>query len=363
MSELRGEKLRLEEVRLAEKEQTGKTGGASLATLSAHLGLSKATISRVLSRAPAARSIPPATQDRVLAAAAALNYRPNLLARSLRRGQSMTVGVLVPELSEGYTTLVLAGLEAALSRAGYMFVLFAHHHHPEALERALDMFAERAVDGIVAIDTLLVHMTSLPTVTVSCPDAHLSVTNIVLNHQRAADLAFTHLVGLGHCNIAIIKGQPFSSDTEPRWQSIQTTALRFGVTLSPERVVQLEEDSATIEPGYRATKRLLAAGTEFTALFAFNDISAIGAVRALHEAGLDVPKNVSVVGFDDVLSAALHHPALTTVRQPLSRMGTLAAERLVTLLQGGDAERGMSSLVVEPELIVRASTSDVRRDP
>ena len=347
-------------------DKPGQRSGTatSLATLSAHLSLSTAAISRVLNGAPAARSIPQATQERILAAARELNYRPNLLARSLRRGQSMTIGVLVPELSEGYTTLVLAGLEAALSRAGYMFVLFAHHHRPEALARSHNMFTERAVDGIVAIDTPLIRASTLPTVTVSCPDAHLSVTNIVLNHQRAAELAFTHLVSLGHRQIAVIKGQPFSSDTEPRWRSIQATATQFGIALAAKHIVQLEEDSATFEPGYRAAQRLITASDDFTALFAFNDISAIGAIRALHEAGFQVPRNVSVVGFDDIASAGLHHPALTTVRQPLSRMGTLAADRLIYLLQGKDADAAaVPSIVVEPELIVRASTAipDTRR--
>lgn len=275
----------------------------------------------------------------------------------------MTIGVLVPELSEGYTTTVLAGLEDALSRAGYLFLLFAHHHRADALSRSQNIFAERAVDGIVAIDTALTGATLVPTVTVSCPDAHPSVTNILLNHDRAAELALAHLAGLGHTRIAVIKGQPFSSDTEPRWQSIQAAADRLGLPLHPRHLAQMQEDSPTDEPGYCAARRLLAASQDFTALFTFNDVSAMGAIRALRDAGLRVPQDVSVVGFDDVLSAAFHHPALTTVRQPLRHMGTLAAQCLVETLQDASTPPPTRSIVVEPELVIRASTGPVRATP
>jgi DNA-binding LacI/PurR family transcriptional regulator len=198
----------------------------SLATLSAHLSLSAAAISRVLNRTAAAKSIPKATQERIFAAARELNYRPNALARSLRRGHSMTVGVLVPEVSEGYATLVLSGIEHALLQAGYVYILISHHHRTELIERSLVMLSERSVDGVIAIDTALVTGLHLPTVTVSCPLEQEGVTNIVLNHKRAAELAFDHVAGLGHRSIAVIKGQTFSSDTKSRWVATRMAAQR-----------------------------------------------------------------------------------------------------------------------------------------
>lgn len=320
------------------------------------VGLSSAAVSRVLSGAPAARSIPKATQERILEAARTLNYRPNLLARSLRRGRSHTVGVLVPEVSEGYATLVLAGLEQGLMQAGYFYFLISHHHRHELVEQSQAMLVERAVDGIVAIDTALERHPPLPTVTISCPDRHDWITNIVLNHRRAAELAIDHLAGLGHRHVAIIKGQSFSSDTEPRWQAIQHAAARAQLRLGADLVVQLEGDSPSHEPGYFATQRLLAAKPHFTALFAFNDVSAIGAVRALREAGLRVPQDVSIVGFDDVQSAAFQNPALTTVRQPLRTMGILAAEAILTQIASTAEHTPSRQLVVDPELVVRDST-------
>jgi LacI family transcriptional regulator len=328
----------------------------SLKMVADTVGLSSAAVSRVLNGSPAAKSIPKETQERILAAARQLNYRPNLLARSLRRGHSHTVGVLVPEVSEGYATLVLSGLEYGLLQAGYFYYLVSHHHRVDLIEQSQAMLVERAVDGIIAIDTAFQRHRPLPTVTVSCPDKHEGVTNIVLNHKRAAELAIGHLTGLGHRHIALIKGQAFSSDTEPRWQAIQHAAAKAKLKLNPGLVAQLEGDSPSHEPGYFAAQRLLASKAPFTAIFAFNDISAIGAIRAVREAGLRVPQDVSIVGFDDVLSAAFQNPALTTVRQPLRTMGILAAEAIIRQIASPGEHPASRQVIVDPEFIVRDST-------
>jgi LacI family transcriptional regulator len=329
---------------------------ASLKMIAEHVGLSVAAISRVLNGAPAAKSIPKSTQDRIFAAAEELNYRPNVLARSLRRGRSMIVGVLVPEVSEGYATAVLAGIEQGLLQAEYFYFLISHHHRPELIERSQRMMVDRSVDGMIAVDTPLLQHPHLPMITVSCPDAHDRITNIVLNHRRAAELALDHLAGMGHREIAVIKGQSFSSDTEPRWQAIRYAAGRAKLNVEPKLVAQLEGDTPGHEPGYFATQRLLASNTRFTALFAFNDVSAIGAIRALREAGLRVPQDVSVVGFDDVQSAAFQNPGLTTVRQPLRTMGILAAEAVVRRIDAPEDHLPAKQIVVDPELVVRDST-------
>ena len=267
----------------------------------------------------------------------------------------MTLGVLVPELSDGYTALVLSGLEQALLPGGYFYFLISHHHRSEVVERSQAMLSERAVDGIVAIDTALPRHLPVPTVTVSCPKEDENITNIVLNHQRAADLAIGYLVGLGHRHMAFITGQPFSSDTEVRWAAILEVVGKFRLRVDPRCITQLEGDAPTHQPGYFAAQRLLASGKPFTALFTFNDISAIGAIRALREAGLRVPQDVSVIGFDDIQSAAFQNPALTTVRQPLHTMGVLAAETLIRHIDEGAAHAASKTLKVDPELIVRES--------
>ena len=331
---------------------------ASLKTLAAHLHLSSATISRVLSGSPAARAIPKATQDRVLAAAKELHYQPNALARSLRIQRSMTVGILVPELSEGYATLVLGGIEQHLLEQNYFYFVVSHHHRDDLIERYQRLLVARSVEGILAIDTLLQHTANMPTVMVSGHHEPSGVTNIVLNHRRAAALAIDHLVALGHTAIAFIKGQDFSSDTATRWLGIRHAAAKHRLKIEPQLVTQLEGSSPTHIPGYLATQRLLETRSPFTALFAFNDISAIGAIRALREAGLRVPEDVSVIGFDDIQSAAFHNPGLTTVRQPLHTMGVLAAQRLLDQIYSKPNAHKPSPqhLMVDPELIVRETT-------
>jgi len=329
----------------------------SLKTLAKHLGLSVATVSRVLTAAPAARSIPKVTQDRVFAAAAEMKYRPNVVARSLRKQQTMTIGVMVPEVSEGYATLVLSGVEERLMEAQYFYFVVSHHHRPEMIEQCQHMLLDRAVEGLIAIDTPLARRAPVPTVTVSGHHEPEGVTNIILDHTRAAALAIDHLHQMGHTEIAFIKGQEFSSDTAIRWANIEKVARELGLAISQSLVTQLQGDSPTPEPGYQATKKLLSSGKPFTALFAFNDMSAMGAMRALREAGLRVPDDVSVVGFDDIQSAAYQNPGLTTVRQPLKAMGRIAAETLLRRIRRLGTDGHCPETMVVPELIIRETTS------
>jgi len=324
--------------------------------LADYLGLSPATISLVINRSVVADSIPQETKERIFAAARKFNYRPNFFARSLRTQRSFTIGVMVPEVSEGYAALVLSGIEDHLLQEGYFYFLASHRHRPDLIDEYPQLFLARSVDGLIAVDTPWHHDLSAPVVTVSGHNEVKGVTNIILDHQRAAEIALKHLVQLKHHNIAFIKGQEFSSDTEVRWNAIAEMARRLQLPVCPKLTVQLEGDSSSPQLGYEVTKRLLASREPFTALFAFNDISAIGAILALREAGLHVPKDVSVVGFDDIQSAAFQNPRLTTVRQPLRQMGKIAAETLLRRIRK-PAGRNTKQITVEPELVVRDTTA------
>jgi len=330
----------------------------NLKKLAEHLQLSPATVSLVINRSTVADSIPQETKDRIFAAARKFKYRPSFFARSLRAQRSFTIGVMVPEVSDGYSATVMSGIEDYLLREGYFYLVASHRHRADLIDEYPRLFLERSVDGVIAVDTPWNLALSVPVVTVSGHDDVRGVTNIMLNHQRAAELALKHLFQLGHRQVAFIKGQEFSSDTEVRWATIEKAAHRLGLSISAKLVVRLEEDSPSPRVGVKATRKLLASGRSFTALFAFNDMSAIGAMQALRDAGLSVPHDVSVVGFDDIQNAAFQNPGLTTVRQPLREMGRTAAEILLKRIhRPGWGLR--DTYTVEPELIVRESTGAV----
>src|SRR5438552_3717444 len=270
---------------LGSKAQKNARESISLKTLAEHLGLSKTAVSLVINRVPAAKSIPHRTQELIRAAARELNYRPNHLARSLRQQRSYTIGVLVPEISEGYAALVMSGIEDHLLQEGYFYFVVSHRHRADLLEEYPLLLQQRAVEGLIAVDTAVAEGLQIPSIAVSGHREVPGVTNIVLNHARAAMLALQHLHDLGHRRIAFIKGQEFSSDTAIRWESIQAAAANLGIAIDDRLVVQLKGESSSPELGYKVTQELLGSGASFTALFSFNDVYAIGAIQALRESG------------------------------------------------------------------------------
>lgn len=329
----------------------------SLKELSAHVGLSQATVSRVINRSATTHRISALTQQRVLEAAASLNYKPNVFARGLRNKRSFTVGVIVPEIREGYSTSVLGGIEDTLLQNGFFYFVVSHRHRENLLFGYPRLLLDRAVEGIIAIDSAIHDDLPIPVVAVSVHARHTFAVNIELDHVLAAKYALEHLHKLGHHRIAFIKGQTFSSDTIVRWNAICKIARQMGLSIDPRLVVQLEGSAPGIEPGRAAAAELLRRKKPFSAIFAFNDLSAIGAITLLHEAGIQVPTETSVVGFDDILSASTNNPALTTVRQPLHEMGQVAATTLLRLIQPENAGPPKRSIRVLPTLIVRESTS------
>jgi DNA-binding LacI/PurR family transcriptional regulator len=339
----------------------GRPKRVTLKVLADHLGLSPATISLVMNHASVADSIPRETQERIFAAARELNYRPSFAARWARTARSFTIGVLVPEVSEGYASLVLSGIDSFLLREGYFYFVASHRHLDDLIDEYPRLLLARSVDGIIAVDTPWQNNLSIPVASISGHNRTNGVTNILLDHDRAAELALGHLQKLGHKRIAFIKGQEFSSDTAARWQSINKAAAHLGLEVSPKLTVQLETDLASPELGYRVTRRLLERKVRFTALFAFNDVSAIGAIEALRSQGLNVPRDVSVVGFDDIQTAAFQRPQLTTVRQPLKKMGMIAAETLLRRIARPDEDSYPRQIVIEPELVIRNSTAQAAR--
>jgi DNA-binding LacI/PurR family transcriptional regulator len=327
----------------------------TLKAVAQHLGLTPGTVSAVLNNSAAARSIPEHTRKRILAAARELKYRPNFLARSLRVQRTFSIGVITEEIGDAYGGMVVSGIEAYLSERNFFFLTVAHRHDPKLLETYSEMLIARGIEGLITIDTSIDAPPLLPTVAVAGHQRVENVTNIVLDHERAAELALHHLKQLGHTRIAFLRGQAASSDSATRWAAIEEVARRFEIPIYPELVLQLEGIESTPEVGYPYGKALLARNIPFTALFAYNDISAIGAIRAFQEAGLRIPQDISVVGFDDIALASFCLPPLTTVRQPLLKMGRIAAQTVLDRIE--DRAPFVPEIAIEPELVVRGSTA------
>lgn len=280
-----------------------------------------------------------------------------VLARSLRNRRTLTIGILVPELGDGYHTQIMSGIGDQLIKAGY-FYFTAHHRQKNLIEEYTRMLIARGAQGIIALDTLLEHSMQVPVVAVAGHRHIEGVTNVVLDHARAAELALTHLYSLGHRQIAFMRGQSFSSDSDERWKELVAVAERLGLEVDPELVVTLDRDMSSPELGYPVVQRILATNQPFTALVNFNDIAAIGAIRALQDSGLRVPADVSVIGFDDIKAAAYTLPQLTTINQPLAEMGTIATQSLLNHIHGTVTR--CDTITVEPTLVVRESTGAVR---
>ena len=330
----------------------------TLKSLAEQLNLSRTTISIVLNDAPQARTISPLTRDRILKAAAALQYRPNFLARSLHQGRSYLIGVISPDFSEGYTAGVLGGIERYLIDTNYRFFTASHYWSQERAQQNVQLFAERDVEGIIFINTPYAYSHSLPTVHIGHMHRTVPGSSIRVDNRLGIFYGLQHLVALGHRNIAFIRGHKGSVDSDDRWNAIRAVAKELSLTVRSRLVVQLERLDrlalSALEEGAYCAEQLFAQRGRFTALMCFNDMSAIGAINRFREAGWAVPGEVSVIGFDDVMESRISYPALTTIRQPLREMGEAAAKVLVDEITQSSGRR---TVVFNPTLVTRQSTS------
>jgi LacI family transcriptional regulator len=341
------------------KADRNRNPAVTLKSVAERVGLTPSTVSAVLNNSSASHSVPEHTKKRILAAVRDLNYRPNFFARSLRVNRTYTIGVILEEIGDAYGSLVISGIERYLREQNFFFLTVAHRHDTKLLATYSAMLQDRGVEGFITVDTFLTEEPPLPTVAVAGHRRIKRVTNIVLDHHHAASLALKHLADLGHEKIAFMKGSTVSVDSAERWNAISEVAAKLGIRILPELIVQLEGDDPTPNLGYPFAKQLLARKQPFTALFAYNDISAIGSISAFQEAGLQIPDDVSVVGFDDIQSAAYINPPLTTVKQPLQKMGEIAARTLLDRIEG--RTEYVPEIAIEPELVVRQSTASPGR--
>lgn len=327
----------------------------TLKAVAARVGLTPGTVSAVLNSSPAARSVPEHTKNRIFAAAKELNYRPNFLARALRVNRTYTIGVIAAEIGDPYGSTVISGIERYLRKRDFFYLTVAHRHDKKLLESYSQLLLQRGVEGFITIDTSIDEPLPLPAVAVAGHHSVEGVTNIVIDHKTAVRLALQHLIGLGHRDIAFMKGPRVSSDAEDRWNSIVDVAQEIGLPVRPELTVELEGADAARAPENAIpwAKELLGRNRPFTAIFTYNDNAAVAAMRVIQEAGLRVPGDVSVVGFDDLQGAAYTNPPLTTVRQPLHTMGEIAARTLLDRIE--DEAEFAAEIAIEPQFVIRES--------
>lgn len=335
--------------------QVRRHSPVTLKAVAERVGLTPGTVSAVLNNSPAARSVPERTKNRIFAAARELNYRPNFMARALRVNRTYTIGVIAAEIGDPYGSTVISGIESYLRKHDFFYLTVVHRHDKKLLESYSQLLLQRGVEGFITIDTSIEQPLLLPAVAVAGHRPVEGVTNIVIDHRKAARLALQHLVDLGHRNIAFMKGPPVSSDAEDRWASIMAVARELGLAVQPALTVQLEGEDVARAPenAIRWGKELLARRRPFTAVFTYNDNVAVAVMRVLQEAGLRIPEDVSVIGFDDIQAAAYTNPPLTTVRQPLRRMGEIAARTLLDRIEG--RAEYVAEIAIEPQFIVRES--------
>lgn len=338
-------------------------GRVTLKFLAERLGLSRTTISIVLSNSPLSSTIAAHTRERIFKAAKDYQYKPNFLARSLSQGRSYLIGVLSPDLAEGYDASLLAGIEEYLLQSDYHFFVASHQWSPERIARTAELFQERGVEGVILVNSDLSPKIDLPVVRIGRREPPFEGTSLIVDNQAGIRSALEHLVSLGHQKIAFIKGHVGSSDTEDRWEAVKAMADELSIPINPSLVVQLErlgrQPMAPVQEGMQCAEKLLPHRGEFTALLAFNDISAIGAMNRFRDAGWSIPKDLSVVGFDDVIEASITYPALTTVQQPLRTMGETAAREIIFAITDGTKNE---QIVFTPQLVVRNSTALVKNN-
>jgi DNA-binding LacI/PurR family transcriptional regulator len=333
-------------------------------------GFSATTVSIVLNNAPLARYIPTTTKKRIEGAAKKLGYRPNLFARSLRSRRSHTVGVMVFDMTDPFCTLVLRGIESSLYQASYLPILTDVHNERARFERYLEMLLDRRVEALIVVANWLfvnidvlgdLEKSNIPTVMIGRELKNDSISSVIVDNELGAYTAVEHLYALGHRKIAFIRGPKTLTDSAPRWRGVRAFAKARGLELDPRLTVDLPESSdpmSSFEIGYKLTEEMLKAKRPFTALMAFDDMTAFGAVRALSRAGLRVPEQCSVVGFDDIAASNLCTPPLTTIRQPMEAMGAMAASIVLEGINAVLEKRDLPAVhrKLAPELAVRDST-------
>ena len=356
-------------------KQEKRVGRTTLADIARESGFSISTISIVLNDAPLSQHVAAQTKELIHATAKRLGYRPDAFARSLRSRRSDIIGIMVFDISDPFCTLILQGIQQTLQPTTYLPIIMDAHNELKQFERYLQMLLERRLEGLIVVANWLfidikplidVEREQIPTVLVGQEMPFGSMSSVMVDNEAGGYLALKHLYELGHRDIAIVRGPPQLPDSHKRWAGMKRFAKEMRLKLRKEWIVELPDASdpnTGFEEGRRIAETLLTGKKKFSAIIAFDDLTALGTIRALRKAGLRVPEDCSVIGFDDVPNASLTSPALTTIQQPMTEMGKMAADRVLRGIEALHTKvklKGNHWLTL-PTLIARESTARLRR--
>ncbi|MES0361786.1 MAG: LacI family DNA-binding transcriptional regulator [Anaerolineales bacterium] len=323
-----------------------------------HAGVSVTTVSHVVNNT---RSVNPDTRSRVEEAMRVMGYQPNVVARSLRRGKTHTIGIILPDSANPYFAEVVRGIEDTSFSQGYSVILCNSDNDLDKERLYTNVLLEKQVDGIIFVAAGLsgenIHQLQgrgIPLVLVDRRVPEIEADYVLTDNQGGGRLATRHLIDHGHLVIACIAGPEGIKLSSDRIAGYRHALDEEGIPNQPELII---EGDFQFQSGYHAAQRLFEKRTAPTAIFACNDLMAIGVYRFAHEKGLRIPEQLSVVGFDDIRLAAYAHPPLTTIRQPKHTMGSAAAKLLLERMNQRDSAPRLE--VLEPQLITRESTDQV----
>jgi LacI family transcriptional regulator len=335
--------------------------------LAKEIGLSPTTVSMVLNSKPLAQAIPEETKLRVRTAAKKFGYTPNPFARSLFSRRSASVAILLSDITDPYCATVMKGISSSLHSSNYIPVLLDIDNSRVKFRQNLQKLVARRIEGIIGVANSFLLRTELlatikkqqiPIVLIGRDMEGTDISSVAVENEEGAFLAMKHLYGLGHRKIGFLKGPQNIVDSAKRWKGIARFAREAGLEINPKLIVQLKAQSSGPEAGFNATRTLMSREQRFTALLAFDDIAAFGAIRALTQAGRRVPADCSVIGFDDVSTATIYNPPITTIRQPMEILGTSAVEIFLELAAAFFEKRTTMPIhrKIRPKLVIREST-------
>ena len=345
-----------------------RSGHVTLRDVAQACGFAVSTVSIVLSEAPLSLKVATATRELIRTTARQMGYYPDAYARSLRRRRSQPIGVLAFDLSDPFCIPTVRGIQAGLQKASLLPLLIDAQTQRGLFDNYLHMILERRAEGVIVIASWVFEEANLladieknivPVVIVGRDLTARGISSVLVDNDAGGALGMSHLLELGHRQIAVIRGPKELFDSEPRWVGAQRAAAAAGVQLDPKLVFQLPgavDPNSGFEGGLRFSRQMLSSGRPFTAVLAFDDLTALGVVRGLTEAGLRIPEDCSVLGFDDVLPSAVSTPGITTIRQPLKEMGLQAAQWMVEALEQ-KTESSPKLYKAQPELVMRMSST------